>query len=460
MKSQTFGVRLEPGASAANGQLRAIAAHFGTTARYIGHHLDDWRVPMPDGRHWTVERDGSVNDPCAEVVSPVCGWEDIGMVQEMVRALRKAGAKADASCGIHIHVGLGQHTPASLRRLVNLVNAKEDLLTQALGISPERRARWCKPVEPVFLAELNRRKPDTMEALAQLWYRTNNGGYTDWRRHAASHYDMSRYHLLNLHAAFSTERPAHTIEFRAFNGTLHAGEIKSYIQLCLAISPSGADPARPPARRGRRQTTPYTFRCWLRAGLPSGTNSDRACTDQRRRQRRLAAGLLAHPPDGGPAAPGQSRHSRSRETAQFSNREEVHTMNERSYWNSSGGTGALGEMQAATPIHKATEALFHSYYRFTPGDGNLPGWARSRWDMTPIHPQCKLRPPCLADCRGRANLGASADRSQIRHRRFQKASAPRQQAPVGNQPEPALSGCREAAQFSNRRSAPVRLANA
>ena len=263
VKNQTFGIEIETTGLGRERAAQAIAAHFGTTARYIGHHLDDWRVPMPDGRHWTVERDGSVNDPCAEVVSPVCGWEDIGMVQEVVRALRKAGAKADASCGIHIHVGLGQHTPASLRRLVNLVNAKEDLLTQALGISPERRARWCRPVEPVFLAELNRRKPDTMEALAQLWYHTNNGGYTDWRRHAASHYDMSRYHLLNLHAAFSTERPAHTIEFRAFNGTLHAGEIKSYIQLCLAIShqaltAKAASPARPDTDNPK-----YTFRCWL-----------------------------------------------------------------------------------------------------------------------------------------------------------------------------------------------------
>ena len=263
MKNQTFGIEIETTGLGRERAAQAIAAHFGTTARYIGHHLDDWRVPMPDGRHWTVERDGSVIDPSAEVVSPVCGWEDIGMVQEVVRALRKAGAKADASCGIHIHVGLGQHTPASLRRLVNLVNAKEDLLTQALGISPGRRGRWCRPVNPEFLNELNRRKPDTMEALAQLWYHTNNGGYTDWRRHAASHYDMSRYHLLNLHAAFSTERPAHTIEFRAFNGTLHAGEIKSYIQLCLAIShqaltAKAASPARPDTDNPK-----YTFRCWL-----------------------------------------------------------------------------------------------------------------------------------------------------------------------------------------------------
>lgn len=263
VKNQTFGIEIETTGLGRERAAKAIAAHFGTTARYIGHHLDDWRVPMPDGRHWTVERDGSVNDPSAEVVSPVCGWEDIGMVQEVVRALRKAGANADASCGIHIHVGLGQHTPASLRRLVNLVNAKEDLLTQALGISPERRARWCKPVEPVFLAELNRRKPDTMEALAQLWYHTNNSGYTDWRRHAASHYDMSRYHLLNLHAAFSTERPAHTIEFRAFNGTLHAGEIKSYIQLCLAISHQALTTKSASPTRPETDNPKYTFRCWL-----------------------------------------------------------------------------------------------------------------------------------------------------------------------------------------------------
>ena len=264
VKTQTFGIEVETTGLGCERAARAIAAHFGTTARYVGRHLGDWKVPMPDGRHWTVERDGSVTDPCAEVVSPVCRWEDIGMVQEVVRALRKAGAKADASCGIHIHVGLGEHTPQSLRRLVNIVNAKEDLLTQALGISPSRRARWCRPVEPAFLAELNRRKPASMEALAQLWYRTNSGRPgTDWRSCACSHYDHSRYHLLNLHAAFSTERPAHTIEFRAFNGTLHAGEVKSYIQLCLAIShqaltTKAASPTRPDTDNPK-----YTFRCWL-----------------------------------------------------------------------------------------------------------------------------------------------------------------------------------------------------
>lgn len=258
MKTQTFGIEVETTALGRERTAKAIAAYFGTTAVYVGRHLDDWRVPMPDGRHWTVESDGSVTDPSAEVVSPVCRWEDIDMVQEVIRAIRKAGAKVDDSCGIHIHVGLGQHTPKTLRNLVNIVNAKEDLLTQALGISEERRYRWCRPVEANFLAQLNRKKPKTMDAFAALWYGTPN-----WQGHAARHYDDSRYHLLNLHAAFSTERPAHTIEFRAFNATLHAGEIKAYIQLCLAISHQALTAASASPTRPDTDNPKYTFRCWL-----------------------------------------------------------------------------------------------------------------------------------------------------------------------------------------------------
>ena len=263
MKNQTYGIEIETTGIGRERTAKAIAAYFGTTAHYVGHHLGDWHVPMPDGRKWVVERDGSVTDPSAEVVSPVCRWDDLPMVLAVAKTIRAAGAKADGSCGIHVHVGLGEHTPQSLRRLVNIVNAKEDLLTQALGIDPYRRHRWCAPVAPEFLEALNRAKPDSFEKMAQLWYRHSGGGRSDWRECARTHYDSSRYHLLNLHAAFSTERPAHTIEFRAFNSTLHAGEIKAYIQLCLAISAQAltskaASPTRPVTDNPK-----YTFRCWL-----------------------------------------------------------------------------------------------------------------------------------------------------------------------------------------------------
>lgn len=72
MKNQTFGIEIETTGLGRRGTAQAIAAFFGTTARYIGAHLDNWEVPMPDGRHWTVESDASVTNPSAEVVSPVC----------------------------------------------------------------------------------------------------------------------------------------------------------------------------------------------------------------------------------------------------------------------------------------------------------------------------------------------------------------------------------------------------
>ena len=192
MKNQTFGIEIETTRLGCERTAKAIAAHFGTTARYVGRHLGDWHIPMPDGRKWVVERDASVTDPCAEVVSPVCRWEDIEMVQEVVRAIREAGARADSSCGIHVHVGFGEHTPASLRRLVNIVNAKEDLLTMALGISQHRREEWCRPVDQRFLEALNRAKPDTLESFAAIWYRHNSEAGYYWEMLARHHYDHSR----------------------------------------------------------------------------------------------------------------------------------------------------------------------------------------------------------------------------------------------------------------------------
>ena len=166
MKNQTFGIEIETTGLGCERTAKAIAAHFGTTARYVGRHLGDWHIPMPDGRKWVVERDASVTDPCAEVVSPVCryrgrpqgrlshpnacdsdgctlgdacvdeGESDIAMVQEVVRAIREAGARTDSSCGIHVHVGFGEHTPASLRRLVNIVNIGHHCPSGSAGYAP------------------------------------------------------------------------------------------------------------------------------------------------------------------------------------------------------------------------------------------------------------------------------------------------------------------------------------
>ena len=257
MKTQTFGIEIEMNCITRAAAAQVLADHFGTRVQHTGGTYDTRLVPDAQGRDWKIVSDNSIEGPQAErteLVSPICRWEDIETVQELVRKLRAAGAKAHTSCGVHVHIGRGQHTPKTLRNLVNLVNAKEDLLTQALGISPERRARWCQAVDPDFLARLNRRKPTTDAAFAELWYNT-----PEWRWHASQHYDTSRYHLLNLHSVFQKG----TIEFRAFQASLHAGEIKAYIQLAMAISYQALKSSAASARRPETDNPKYTFRCWL-----------------------------------------------------------------------------------------------------------------------------------------------------------------------------------------------------
>ena len=90
MKEQTFGIEVETTALGRERTAKAIAAHFGTTAVYVGRHLDDWQVPMPDGRHWTVERDGSVTDPSAEVVSLFL-LHGLFARKDQIRFIRKTG---------------------------------------------------------------------------------------------------------------------------------------------------------------------------------------------------------------------------------------------------------------------------------------------------------------------------------------------------------------------------------
>jgi hypothetical protein len=194
----------------------------------------------------------------AEVVTPVLGWFDIPLLQDVVRALRAAGARVDGRCGVHVHVDASPHSSRSLRNLLKLVAANERHIVGALGVSADRRARYARDIDEALLERLTRNPPRTMEGLSRLWY----GG----RKPMPGKFDRSRYRAVNLHSVFTQG----TIEFRAFNGTLHAGKIRADITLALALSAHAIN-ARC-ARGGRRsydeRTTRYDLRVLLlRLGL-------------------------------------------------------------------------------------------------------------------------------------------------------------------------------------------------
>lgn len=270
MKDQRFGIEIELTGLSRLRAAQVMAEYFGTPVSHDGGYYGIYSVLDGQSRRWKVMSDGSITTEkkegrriipadstySVELVSPICRYEDIETIQEIVRKLRAAGAIANASCGIHVHVDASPHNANTLRNITNIMASKEDLIYKALQVSVARERRYCKKVEQSFLEELNRKKPKTLEQVSRIWYNGNDG------RH--EHYHNSRYHCLNLHSVFQKG----TIEFRLFNGTTHAGKIKAYIQLCLAISHQAL--TQRCASRIKTQSTneKYTFRTWLlRLGL-------------------------------------------------------------------------------------------------------------------------------------------------------------------------------------------------
>lgn len=236
IKTQTFGIEIEMNNISRSHAQRIVAkvlrdlgpATTGHKRSYDNHYVIDHT-----GREWKCEYDSSirnVGEGTCEFVTPICRYEDIELVQKIVRALREAGAKTDSSCGIHVHVGAAPHTAQSLKRLTAFFVGRQDLFYEALEIGA-RENRWCKKTDRQVLKEMKAEKDSlTKRSVERIWYSKANDNYQGGIDH--SHYNLTRYHGLNLHAVFTKG----TIEFRLFNGTLHAGKIKAYIQFCLAMS--------------------------------------------------------------------------------------------------------------------------------------------------------------------------------------------------------------------------------
>ena len=70
------------------------------------------------------------------MVTPILKYEDIETLQELIRKLRKAGTKSDATrgCGVHIHIGAKGHTPQTMRNLANIMASHESLIAEALDL--------------------------------------------------------------------------------------------------------------------------------------------------------------------------------------------------------------------------------------------------------------------------------------------------------------------------------------
>lgn len=240
MFTNHFGIEIEFTGITRQRAVEIAAAYLNGQGCSLGDYYDTQRITAPNGRVWKFMSDGSIDcqrktQSCivqaskkysVELVSPVLLYrEDIDTLQELVRHLRKAGGFANPSCGIHIHLDGSNHTPRSIRNFVNIIASHNDLFYKALQIKPERM-RYCKKMDSWLVQRMNQSQPTTFADIESIWYE----GYRENRN---QHYHNSRYHFLNLHSFFHGHR---TVELRGFNGTLHAGKIRAYIVLALALN--------------------------------------------------------------------------------------------------------------------------------------------------------------------------------------------------------------------------------
>ena len=242
LKNQLFGVEVEMTGITREKAARLVAGVLGTTPSHPESNCYHTRtIADQAARKWKIMRDSSItpirNDDTiepldeyrVEFVTPPLNYSDIELLQNIIRKLRENGAKAHSSCGIHIHVDGANHTAVSLRRLVNFMTARQDLIYEALQIG-DRESNWCQKLNKTLLDAMKKDKNLTKEKAEEIWYSRANDGYCGGIDH--QHYNSTRYHGVNLHSFFTKG----TVEFRLFNSTLHAGKIKAYIQFCLAVS--------------------------------------------------------------------------------------------------------------------------------------------------------------------------------------------------------------------------------
>lgn len=233
LAGMTFGVELECYGEDRNG---AIAR----AALATGGRFSNEGVVLPDGRLWVAKGDCSIEPrrPLRqiglEMASPICTYQDLPMVQSVTRALWETGYRVNNSCGLHVHVGVPGLDALMVRALLGFWHRFQDNLIVAAGTEGAGRLRYAQRLPQAVLEKArDLQLRHGLGNVAGLWYAADparphpgavlNGG--------ASRHSDTRYRSLNLHSAFVRG----TVEFRLWNGTLHAGKVRAAVVDSMAI---------------------------------------------------------------------------------------------------------------------------------------------------------------------------------------------------------------------------------
>lgn len=263
-----YGVELEFTGMGRKRAAEICADYFGTAvrkdhSRNYSRGYQEYLVKDPHERDWRLLYDASIfAEPSrytcrVELVSPICRYQDLELIEQLVMALKEKGRmKVNASCGLHVHVDGTLFDAKKLRNLVNLMASKESLLYRALWVEASREALYCKRLREEFVQVLNRQKPDSLEQVQAIWYETMK---ESWEKPA-----QSRYYGLNLHSFFENG----SIEYRMFPASDEPKRIRAMVELALMMTAQALNRTQIHCQKKPVMEEKAAVRAWLsRLGL-------------------------------------------------------------------------------------------------------------------------------------------------------------------------------------------------
>ena len=107
IKTQKFGVEVECTGLTRSDAAKAISKVLGGSSEHLGGSYDKYIVRDSKDRKWSIVYDSSIKcvdksgcsasrNYAVELVTPVLEYEDMPLLQEVVRAVRKAGGVTGA----------------------------------------------------------------------------------------------------------------------------------------------------------------------------------------------------------------------------------------------------------------------------------------------------------------------------------------------------------------------------
>ena len=145
IKQQKYGVEVECTGLTREAAAKAISKVLGGATEHLGGTYDKYIVRDSKDRKWSIVYDSSIRcvdksgcsasrNYAVELVTLVLEYEDMSLLQEVVRAVRKAGGVTGAEyrAGIHVHIDDAPYDARTLRNLVNIFASKENFLFDML----------------------------------------------------------------------------------------------------------------------------------------------------------------------------------------------------------------------------------------------------------------------------------------------------------------------------------------